>query len=185
MKVNITVADESHFKYIGKIVEMMEGSSKERGTTLAIRTPEYIRDKMENHKAIIAIDEGGNVAGFSYIETWSHTKFVANSGLTVAEPYRRNGLGRRIKKRIFELSREMYPYAKIFSITTQLSVMKINTELGFKPASFSELTDDKEFWEGCYGCANYDILQRNDCKICLCTALLYDPKEHKQDKTEK
>ncbi len=185
MKVNITVADESHFKYIGKIVEMMEGSSKERGTTLAIRTPEYIRDKMENHKAIIAIDEGGNVAGFSYIETWSHTKFVANSGLTVAEPYRRNGLGRRIKRRIFELSREMYPYAKIFSITTQLSVMKINTELGFKPVSFSELTDDKEFWEGCYGCANYDILQRNDCKICLCTALLYDPNEHKQDKTEK
>ena len=131
------------------------------------------------------LDEGGNVAGFSYIETWSHTKFVANSGLTVAEPYRRNGLGRRIKRRIFELSREMYPYAKIFSITTQLSVMKINTELGFKPVSFSELTDDKEFWEGCYGCANYDILQRNDCKICLCTALLYDPKEHKQDKTEK
>lgn len=186
MKVNIAVADQSHFKYAEKIVEMMEGSSNERGTVLAIRTPEYIKDKMENHKAIIALDEDGTIAGFSYIETWSHTKFVANSGLIVAAPYRRSGLARRIKKRIFELSREMYPYAKIFSITTQLAVMKINTELGFKPVSFSELTSENEFWEGCYGCPNYDILQRNDCKICLCTALLYDPAdEKKQQKQQK
>ncbi|MBR4802510.1 MAG: GNAT family N-acetyltransferase, partial [Bacteroidales bacterium] len=123
-------------------------------------------------------------AGFSYIETWSHTKFVANSGLIVAPAYRKSGLARKIKQRIFALSREMYPYAKIFSITTGLAVMKINTELGFKPVPFSLLTDDKEFWEGCYGCPNYDILERNDCKICLCTALLYDPADAEDKKTE-
>lgn len=184
MKVEILVADQSHFKYAEKIVELMGSSAQERGTVLAIRTPEYIKDKMEYHKAVIALDEDGTLAGFSYIETWSHTKFVANSGLIVAPAYRKSGLARKIKQRIFALSREMYPYAKIFSITTGLAVMKINTELGFKPVPFSLLTDDKEFWEGCYGCPNYDILERNDCKICLCTALLYDPADAEDKKTE-
>ena len=154
MKVDILVADQSHFKYAEKIVELMGCSAQERGTVLAIRTPEYIKDKMEFHKAVIALDEDGTLAGFSYIETWSHTKFVANSGLIVAPEYRRSGLARQIKQRIFALSREMYPYAKIFSITTGLAVMKINTELGFKPVPFSLLTDDEEFWEGCFGCPN-------------------------------
>ncbi len=53
--------------------------------------------------------------------------------------------------------------------------MKMNTELGFKPVTFSELTDDEEFWKGCQGCRNFDILQRNNYKMCLCTGLLYDP----------
>ena len=53
--------------------------------------------------------------------------------------------------------------------------MKINSELGFRPVPFSELTDDMEFWKGCQGCRNYDILERNNYKMCLCTGLLYDP----------
>ena len=55
--------------------------------------------------------------------------------------------------------------------------MKMNTELGFKPVTFSELTDDEEFWNGCKECRNYDILQRNNFKMCLCTGLLYDAKD--------
>jgi hypothetical protein len=131
---------------------------------------------MRDGKAVIAIAEDGTLAGYSYIETWGHTKFVANSGLIVAHEYRKTGLARRIKHMTFELSRKMFPYAKIFSITTGLAVMKINTEMGFKPVTFSELTDDKEFWAGCEGCKNFDILERNDRKLCLCTGLLYDPK---------
>ena len=100
---------------------------------------------------------------------------MANSGLIVAHSHRNTGLARKIKGRIFKLSRKLYPGAKIFSITTGLAVMKINYELGFRPVTFSELTDDPDFWKGCEGCRNYDILQRNNHKMCLCTGLLFDP----------
>ncbi len=55
--------------------------------------------------------------------------------------------------------------------------MKINYELGYKPVTFSELTDDPEFWKGCQTCTNYDVLQRTDKKMCLCTGMLYDGKK--------
>ncbi len=181
MKVNIYVADESHAVYAEEICELVFVSAQERGTGIAKRSPEYVKEKMRDHKAVIAIAEDGSFAGFSYIETWSHTKFVANSGLIVAHQFRKTGLAKRIKQEIFNLSRKMYPYAKIFSITTGLAVMKINSQLGFRPVPFSELTDDDEFWRGCKGCKNYDILERNNRKMCLCTGLLYDPAEHKEN----
>ncbi len=181
MKVNIYVADESHAVYAEEICELVFVSAQERGTGIAKRSPEYVKEKMRDHKAVIAIAEDGSFAGFSYIETWSHTKFVANSGLIVAHQFRKTGLAKRIKQEIFNLSRKMYPYAKIFSITTGLAVMKINSQLGFRPVPFSELTDDDEFWSGCKGCKNYDILERNNRKMCLCTGLLYDPAEHKEN----
>jgi len=86
----------------------------------------------------------------------------------------------RIKKRIFQLSQERFPGAKIFSITTGAAVMKMNYELGFRPVPFSELTNDPEFWKGCQGCRNYHILEANNFRMCLCTGLLYDPSEHIQ-----
>ena len=181
MKVNIYVADESHAVYAEEICELVFVSAQERGTGIAKRSPEYVKEKMRDHKAVISIAEDGSFAGFSYIETWSHTKFVANSGLIVAHQFRKTGLAKRIKQEIFNLSRKMYPYAKIFSITTGLAVMKINSQLGFRPVPFSELTDDDEFWRGCKGCKNYDILERNNRKMCLCTGLLYDPAEHKEN----
>lgn len=186
MKIDIYVADESHVIYAEKICELVYISAQERGTGIANRSPEYIKEKIMDGKAVIAIAEDGTLAGFSYIETWSHTKFVANSGLIVAHQFRKTGLAKRIKEKTFELSRKMFPYAKIFSITTGLAVMKINSQMGYKPVPFSELTDDKEFWAGCQGCRNFDILERNNYKMCLCTALLYDPKkeaEHKQNAT--
>lgn len=183
MDVNICVANDSHVKYAEKICELVYISAQERGTGIAKRSPEYIAEKMIAGKAVIALD-GDEFAGFSYIETWSHTKFVANSGLIIAHAYRKSGLARRVKAEVFKLSRKMYPYAKIFSITTGLAVMKLNTELGFKPVTFSELTDDAEFWKGCEGCKNFDVLQRNNYKMCLCTGLLYDPAEAEKKKSE-
>ena len=56
--------------------------------------------------------------------------------------------------------------------------MKMNYELGFRPVTFAALTDDPEFWKGCQGCRNYQILEANDHRMCLCTGLLYDPAEH-------
>ena len=120
-------------------------------------------------------------AGFCYIEVWGNKDFVANSGLIVHPDYRNQGLAKQIKKAVFDLSRKKFPDAKIFGITTGLAVMKMNYELGYKPVTFSELTDDPEFWKGCQTCKNFDILTRTEKKMCLCTGMLYDPKSKKQE----
>ena len=173
--MDIVIANESHFKYAHDICDTIAESAKVRGTGIAKRTPEYIRKRLQNGNAVIALD-GDKFAGFCYIEVWGHEKFVANSGLIVHPDYRNQGLAKRIKKRIFELSRQKFPDAKIFGITTGLAVMKMNYELGYKPVTFSELTDDPEFWKGCQTCKNFDVLTRTEQKMCLCTGMLYDPK---------
>ncbi|MBR5861830.1 MAG: GNAT family N-acetyltransferase [Bacteroidales bacterium] len=178
MNINVVVADESHAVYADEICEEVFISARERGTGIARRTPEYVIEKMAAGKAVIAITDDGKFAGFSYIETWGHKEFVANSGLIVAHAYRGLGIAMRIKKRIFQLSRELFPESKIFSISTGAAVMKMNYALGFRPVPFAYLTDDPEFWKGCQGCRNFQILESNDYKMCLCTGLLYDPKEH-------
>lgn len=174
MNVEIYIADSSYVVYAQQICVLVYESAQARGTGIAKRSPEYIAEKMSSGKAVIALD-GEQLVGFAYIETWGHNKFVANSGLIVHPEYRNMGMAKQIKRKIFDLSRKLYPNAKIFSITTGLAVMKMNTELGFKPVTFSELTDDKEFWKGCQGCRNIDILERNNYKMCLCTGLLFDP----------
>ena len=184
MNVRILVANASHAGYAERICELMYISAMERGTGIARRSPEYISEKMNSGKAVIALD-GKQVVGFSYIETWSHKSFVANSGLIVDHAYRHLGIASRIKKRIFDLSRQLYPQAKIFGITTGSAVMRINSRLGYRPVPFSELTHDEAFWDGCRGCRNYDILMRNDKRMCLCTGMLYDPVEHPKRKTTK
>ena len=178
MQIDVLVADASHVTYADEICEEILISARERGTGIARRTPEYIIDKMLAGKAVIAVAEDGRFAGFSYIETWGGKQYVANSGLIVAHGFRGLGLAMRIKSRIFKLSRELYPQAKIFSITTGAAVMKMNYELGFRPVTFAALTDDPEFWKGCQGCRNYSILEANEHRMCLCTGLLNDPSEH-------
>ncbi len=172
--MDIVIANESHIKYAAVISETISESAKIRGTGIAKRTPEYIIKRLVNGNAVIALD-GDRFAGFCYIEVWGHQKFVANSGLIVHPDYRNQGLAKKIKKAIFDLSRKKFPDAKIFGITTGLAVMKMNYELGYKPVTFSELTDDPEFWKGCQTCKNFDILTRTEQKMCLCTGMLYDP----------
>jgi GNAT superfamily N-acetyltransferase len=177
--MNLIVANESHFKYAQDICDTIAESAKIRGTGIAKRTPEYIQKKLSNGNAVLALD-GDKFAGFCYIEVWGHEKFVANSGLIVHPDYRGQGLAKKIKAKIFELSRQKFPDAKIFGITTGLAVMKINYELGYKPVTFSELTDDPEFWKGCQTCKNFDILTRTEQKMCLCTGMLYDANSKKK-----
>ena len=177
--VRVYVANLSHLKYVDEILKTIEESAKVRGTGIAKRKLEYIESKILEGKAIIAL-ENGIFVGFCYIETWGEKKFVANSGLIVRPEYRGQGVAKNIKEAAFKLSRERYPDAKIFGLTTALAVMKINTELGYRPVTFSELTDDDQFWKGCQSCVNYDILQRTDRKHCLCTGMLYDPAWEKE-----
>lgn len=178
----VKIADDSCLNYVDTILKTIEEAAKIRGTGIARRSPEYIELKISERKAIIAL-AGDEFAGFCYVETWGNKQFVANSGLIVVDKFRGHGLAKRIKKKAFELSRQRYPDAKIFGLTTGLAVMKINSELGYKPVTFSELTDDESFWKGCQSCVNYDILQRTGRKHCLCTGMLYDPKwEKKKEK---
>lgn len=156
----------------------MESSAKARGTGIAKRSPEYVAKKIKEGKAVVAVTPAGEWVGFCYIEAWGHDEFVANSGLIVAPVYRKSGVAKKIKEKIFKLSRELYPQAKIFGLTTGLAVMKINSDLGYEPVTYSELTDDEQFWAGCKSCVNYDILKSKDRKNCMCTAMLYDPADH-------
>jgi hypothetical protein len=182
-EITIHTASEKHLDYVDVILHTIAEAAKVRGTGIAKRNPEYVKLKIVEGKAIIAL-AGDVFAGFCYIESWGHDKFVANSGLIVADAFRGRGLARDIKRKAFELSKLRYPHAKIFGLTTGLAVMKINSELGYKPVTFSELTDDEQFWKGCQSCVNYDILLRTNRKHCLCTGMLYDPEKEKkvQDK---
>lgn len=173
--INIIFAQPEHADYAEQICQLIYESALQRGTGIARRSPEYISSKITGGKAVVALD-GDKLVGFSYIECWGHGDYVATSGLIVDPEYRHLGLAGEIKKRTFELARMRFPFAKLFSITTSLPVMKLNTRLGYKPVTFSELTQDDEFWQGCEGCVNYDILCRNNRRMCLCTGMLYDPK---------
>lgn len=177
-KILIRVANtgDQHFAEI--ITTEMAESAKARGTGIAKRSPDYIAQKMEEGKSVIAFTDKGEWVGFCYIETWSHGEYVANSGLIVAPAFRKTGVAKGIKKKIFDLSRQLYPEAKIFGLTTGLAVMKINSDLGYEPVTYSELTQDEAFWAGCKSCVNYEILMSKERKNCFCTGMLYDPKDH-------
>lgn len=176
----VLVATSHHTGYAHTICEEMAASAKARGTGIARRTPEYVAQKMQEGKAVIALTQSGEWAGFCYIESWSHGEYVANSGLIVAPQFRKGGLAKQIKQKIFEQSKVLYPNAKIFGLTTGLAVMKINSDLGYEPVTYSELTQDEAFWAGCKSCVNYEILMGKERKNCLCTAMLYDPIDHYQ-----
>ncbi len=180
----ILVANSTHKTYSTQITDEMENSAKARGTGIAKRTPAYVETKMEEGKAVIALTQDGAWAGFCYIEAWGHGKYVANSGLIVAPEFRKFGLARKIKREIFKLSRLKYPDSNIFGLTTGAAVMKINSELGYIPVSYSDLTDDNEFWKGCQSCVNYEILVSKNRQNCICTAMLYDPNAKKNHTEE-
>jgi len=177
MKTQFTIreAQATDLSYAEEIVLEIEESAKIRGTGIAKRTPAYVSSRMSEGKAVIALTKAGEWAGFCYIEAWGHARFVANSGLIVSRKFRGHGLAKKIKAATFELSRKQYPEAKIFGLTTGAAVMKINSELGYKPVVYDELTNDEKFWNGCQSCVNYDILQAKKRQACICTAMLYNP----------
>lgn len=173
--VIVREASEEDGPYAQQITDEMHASALVRGSGISKRSPESLVQKMRDGKAVIAVTEEGDWVGFSYIEIWANGEFVSNSGLIVAPAYRGGGVARQIKEKIFEVSRKKYPTAKVFSITTGLAIIKMNARLGFDTVTFNELPQEKKFWEGCSSCVNYDILQRKQCRNCLCTAMLYTP----------
>ncbi len=175
--IEVMVANKEHERYVDTILETIAAAAAVRGTGIAKRSPEYIITKMREAKAVIAL-QGERFAGFSYIETWGNRQYVTTSGLIVHPDFRGFGLAKRIKDMTFTLARIRWPKAKIFSLTSGAAVMQMNTQLGYKPVTFADLTDDEAFWRGCEGCINVDVLKRTDRKYCICTGMLFDPEEH-------
>ena len=184
-KFNIVIADESYAHFGPIISKAIEEAAKERVVGLAKRSAEYVTQKIKEGKAVIATTKKGDFAGFCYIETFSNEKYVSNSGLIVIPEFRKSGLAKLIKQKIFDHSVKKYPNAKIFGLTTSLAVMKINSDLGYKPVTFSELTKDYQFWKGCESCSNYEILKSKQWENCLCTAMTYDNVNKKETKNDK
>lgn len=176
-ELTVEVASDKHLIYVDEILKTIEDAAKVRGTGIAKRKPEYVAQKIKEAKAVIAL-KGERFAGFSYIETWEHKQYVTTSGLIVHPDFRGLGLAKRIKDLTFTLARTRWPHAKIFSLTSGAAVMTMNTQLGYKPVTFAELTSDESFWKGCEGCINVDVLKRTDRKYCICTGMLFDPEEH-------
>lgn len=181
-EITIEIANEKHIGYVQAVLDTIEAAAKVRGTGIAKRSPEYVELKIKEGKSIIAL-AGDEFAGFCYIETWGNKQFVANSGLIVVDKFRGHGLAKKIKQMAFALCRYRFPDAKVFGLTSGAAVMKINTDLGYVPVTFAQLTDDESFWRGCQGCVNHDVLTRTDRRYCICTAMLYDPQTH-EDKPE-
>lgn len=173
-EVKIIRAVDKDIQYAEAVSAMIDEAAKSKNSGLAHRTPEYIREKIQEGKAVIAFVDS-EVAGFCYIATWQNDEFVSHSGLIVNPKFRGHGLATKIKKECFDLSRDKYPNAKIFGLTTSSAVMKINTALGYVPVTFPELTNDEAFWKGCETCANFDILKRTNRFNCLCVGMVYDP----------
>lgn len=181
--MEIQISSCEHLMYVSEIQQEMYDSAQRRGTGIAKRSIEYLSKKISEGNAVVA-SENDEWVGFCYIETWSHGQFVANSGLIVSPKFRERGAATLIKDKVFQLSRDKYPTAKIFGLTTGLAVMKINSDLGYKPVIYSELTQDEEFWNGCKSCVNYEILIKKERKNCLCTAMLFVPDNNKVNGVE-
>ena len=178
-EIEVLVASVEHEIYVDTILDTIAEAAKVRGTGIAKRTHEYLAKKMMEAKAVIALRKSDRrFAGFSYIETWDNQQYVTTSGLIVHPDFRGLGLAKRIKDMTFTLARTRWPHAKIFSLTSGAAVMTMNTQLGYQPVTFADLTDDEAFWKGCEGCVNVDVLHRTGRKYCICTAMLYAPTEH-------
>lgn len=171
----VRVATINDIRYTLEICKETEASALARGTGIGKRSPAVVATKMREGKAVIAVTAGGDWVGFAYLETWQHEQFVSNSGLIVAPQFRHSGVARAIKERIFSMSRSRYPDAKIFSITSGAAILKMNTQLGFEPVTFQQITQDESFWDGCKACVNYAILKSKEKCNCLCTAMVFDP----------
>ena len=172
-KIIVRVSNITDLVYVNTITDEIDKASADPSTSILKRSASLIAEKIMSGNAIIAVTTTGKWVGFCYLQEWSHGKFVANCGLVVAAKFRRMGIALRIKKQIVVLSKKIYPEAKLFGLTTSLAVMKVNTDLGYKPVTYASITNDDGFWSGCRQCANYAILEARERKNCLCTAMMY------------
>lgn len=169
--VRTAVAGDVH--HVDTIIEHINQAAANPESGICKRSATLLTNKIIAGDAVIAVTPDDRWAGFSYIAAWDEDRFVSSCALTVADEFRQSGLARSIKSAILELARTKYEHAVVFGLTTSLAVMKINAQLGYKPVTYSEITNNEAFWESCKTCQHYDILERKQRKNCLCTAMVF------------
>jgi len=133
----------------------------------------FLEDKLRRGRAALALS-GGELVGFGYWADWEGGRFVSHSGLVVRPDHRGRGLGRELKRRLFDSSRRELPGATLMSLTNSPEVKALNLGLGFVVVPLAELTSDPRFWEGCATCRNYaEIRARGE--RCCCEGMVLRP----------
>lgn len=178
MNFTVEIADETHVSYATTICQLIADSARTRGTGRGKRSPEKIIEKIRSGQAIIAL-ANHQLAGFSYIDAWDEDTLVVHTGLIIAPEFRAMGLAKKIKMAAIHLTAVKYPKAKLFSITTSMAVMKINSELGYRPVTYDQLPKDQNFWKGCESCPNYSALRSKNNQMCFCTAMILEKIEQR------
>lgn len=175
MDFKIRKATNSDSVYVPSIIEEIAYWAKFRSTGVTSRTVDYILRKIEEGVVLIAVDERDQWVGFSYLETWEHGQYVANSGLIVKPKFRNTGLALQLKQSALRLAAQKFPQAKVFSLTTSLSVAKHNLELGYRPVAHDVLLRDKDFISGCGGLLNYPEMVESHQGDSECFTMVYNP----------
>ncbi|MEL6867783.1 MAG: GNAT family N-acetyltransferase, partial [Bacteroidota bacterium] len=74
---NLLTTTPQHEAFAEQLCQWYEVSARQRGTGIARRKVAYLRKKIQQGNAIIAFHQE-ELAGFCYIETWTHGRYVAN-----------------------------------------------------------------------------------------------------------
>lgn len=175
MSFKVRKAVKEDLVFVSSIVEEIAYWAKFRSTGVTTRTTMYVQQKIEEGLALIALDAKGDWVGFCYLETWEHEKYVANSGLVVLPEFRNTGLAFQLKQMALQVAARKYPRAKVFSLTTSLSVAKINHELGYKVVSHDQLLEDEYFIKGCGQVLDYPKMVQTHAGDSECFIMVYDP----------
>jgi len=170
----ISIPSPEHISFSKEIENLLKEAAAEKSRGLNIKNSDYIEKKILSGDAIIATKDG-ELAGFCYLRRRKNTDYVSVSGIVIMPKYRKIGLSKLIINEAFELARTKYPEAKIFCLTTSPTFMRVSSELGYKPISYSKLSTSQEFWNACSDCLNYSTLKSNNNSRCLCSAMLFDP----------
>ena len=170
----ISIPTEEHVLFAHEIEKLLKQAATEKSRGLNIKKRDYIAEKILNGNAIVATKDG-NLAGFCYLRRREKANYVSISGIVLMPEYRKGGLSKAIVKEAFDLARTKYPQAKIFSLTTSPTIMRINNENGYKPVNYSRLSTSDTFWSACSDCLNYETLKENNHARCLCSAMMFNP----------
>lgn len=158
------VANTDDFVYLDDIINEINQSARLRKTGIEDRTVGYLKRKINERFGIIVIDKTSNEwAGFSCLEVWNHDKYVSNTALIIRPKYRGKGLLKIIKRKIVDLAKESFPDAKLFSLSANASVLKVNKDLGYKEVTFDSLRQDILFIEGNESEVDYFKLMEKGC----------------------
>lgn len=169
--VEVRIARPEDRAFAAAAARLIEAAA--RDSDIARRSEELLRAKIETGRAAVAI-ANGELVGFGYFSEWEGGRFVSHSGLVVREDHQGIGLGRRLKERLLEASRRLFPDATTMSLTTSKAVEQLNLSLGFVHVPLDRLTSDPEFWKGCETCRNYAQMQREG-KKCCCFGMILAP----------